>query len=37
MPTHIARYDLQQRKLIKRINLEEHDLNAVFSIFAATD
>lgn len=36
MPTHIARYDLVNRKLIKRINLEEHDLNAVFSIFAAT-
>jgi len=33
LPTHIARYDLNERKLVKRINLEEHDLNAVFSIF----
>ena len=33
MPTHIARYDLVDRKLVKRINLEEQDLNAVFSIF----
>jgi hypothetical protein len=34
MPTHIARYDLEKRELVKRINLEDHDLNAVFSIFA---
>ncbi|MCP3976177.1 MAG: hypothetical protein GY720_16975 [bacterium] len=33
MPTHIARYDLKERKLVKRIVLEDHDLNAVFSIF----
>lgn len=34
MPTHIARYDLEKRRLVQRINLEDHDLNAVFSIFA---
>lgn len=33
MPTHIARYDLTTRTLEQRIELEEHDFNAVFSIF----
>jgi hypothetical protein len=33
LPTHIARYDLNKRTLEQRIELEEHDLNAVFSIF----
>jgi hypothetical protein len=34
MPTHIARYDLKRRTLEQRIELEDHNLNAVFSIFA---
>jgi hypothetical protein len=33
LSTHIARYDLNKRTLEQRIELEEHDLNAVFSIF----
>ncbi len=33
LPTHIARYDLQKRTLEQRIELEDHNLNAVFSIF----
>jgi hypothetical protein len=31
--THVARYDLGSRTLLQRISVEEHDLNAVFSIF----
>jgi len=34
MPTHIARYDFERRSLDQRIELEDFDLNAVFSIFA---
>jgi len=34
MPTHIARYDLKRRTLEQRIELEDHNLNAVFSIFS---
>ena len=33
MGTHIARYNLKTRTLEQRIELEEHDFNAVFSIF----
>lgn len=33
MPTHIARYDLKTRTLEQRIELEDYDFNAVFSIF----
>ena len=33
MPTHVARYDLEKRTLEQRIELEDHNLNAVFSIF----
>jgi len=33
MPTHVARYDLKKRSLEQRIELEENNLNAVFSIF----
>lgn len=32
LPTHIARYNLETRTLEQRIDLEEHNLNAVFSI-----
>jgi len=31
--THVARYDLESRSLLQRISVEDHDLNAVFSIF----
>lgn len=33
MPTHIARYNLESRTLEQRIELEDHNFNAVFSIF----
>lgn len=33
MPTHIARYDFKRRSLEQRIELEDLNLNAVFSIF----
>lgn len=32
-PTHIACYDLAERKCLTEIEVEEHGLNAVFSIF----
>jgi hypothetical protein len=32
MPTRIALYDILQKECLKEINLEAHDLNAVFSI-----
>lgn len=32
LATHVARYDLENRRLIRRIDVEGHDLNAVFSI-----
>jgi hypothetical protein len=32
MPTHIARYDLEKRTLEQRIELEDYDLSAVFSL-----
>jgi hypothetical protein len=35
LPTHIACYDLGEKKLLTEINLEEQGLNAVFSIFPA--
>ena len=35
LPTHIARYNLETRTLEQRIDLEEHNLNAVFSIMQA--
>ncbi len=31
--THIARYDLESRTLLQRVPVEDHGLNAVFSIF----
>ena len=33
VPTHIALYDLESRKCLQEIDLEEHGLNVVFSIF----
>ncbi len=33
LPTHIALYDLESRKCLQEIDLEEHGLNVVFSIF----
>ena len=33
LATHVARYDLEKRTLEQRIELEDHNLNAVFSIF----
>jgi hypothetical protein len=33
LPTRIACYDLAAKRLLTEINLEEHGLNAVFSIF----
>jgi hypothetical protein len=35
--THIARYDLKNRRFVERIQLEDHGLNAVFSLFAVDD
>ncbi len=35
LPTHIALYDLDGRKCLQEIDLEEHGLNVVFSIFQA--
>jgi hypothetical protein len=37
MPTHIACYNLKQRKRITEIDVEAHHLNAVFSIFIGPD
>ena len=35
MPTHIACYDLKQRKKLYEMDLEPFGLNAVFSILSA--
>ena len=35
LPTHVACYDLAQRRCLRQISLEEAGLNAVFSIFPA--
>jgi hypothetical protein len=35
LPTHIACYDLVERRCVAEIELEQHSLNAVFSIFPA--
>lgn len=36
LPTHIACFDLRTRQQLAMINLEQYDLNAVFSILPAT-
>ncbi len=36
LPTHIACYDLKQKKLLQEINLEAHGVNAVFTIVPAS-
>jgi hypothetical protein len=35
-PTHIALYDLRERRCIEEFDLESHGLNIVFSIFSAS-
>jgi len=35
LPTHIACYDLVEKRCLAEIELEDHSLNAVFSIFPA--
>ena len=37
MPTHVACYDLVQRRRIAVVNVEQHGLNAIFSIHPITD
>lgn len=34
-PTHIALYDIAEMRCVKELNLEEHGMNIVFSIFPA--
>jgi hypothetical protein len=34
LPTRIAYYDIENKKLLREINLEEYGLNAIFSILA---
>lgn len=33
LPTHVACYDLTRRECVKEVDMEQHGLNAVFSIF----
>jgi hypothetical protein len=35
-PTHIALYDLEARRCLQEINLEDHGLNVVFGLFKAS-
>ena len=36
-PTHMALYDLAQKKILREVDLEQHGMNVVFGMYPAAE